>query len=166
MPPLEIPIAFSGNPLWRLAEKRDENSLASALAHPGARFICFLESKPVIQRNSDDAVTCLFSRAEISPLSPRWDEAALLGFLDGAPHIAVTAPGEADRLPAPFDTSDIRPLFAAQLVSAPILGKAHFDGYLSTNRACRRVLFERKRCPISNPVQLPKGYQNDSTSKK
>jgi NAD+ diphosphatase len=138
MPNSAFPIAFSGNPLWRLAEKRDENALASAVAHPEAKFIGFVEGKPVIQRLSDVQVECLFSFKELVNLWPETSEAVLLGHLDGVPHLAVPIPGRPDGLPAPFDTSDIRPLFTAQLLSPLTLGEvAQASPLLSWNQSCK-----------------------------
>lgn len=138
MPHSTSHIAFSGNPLWRLAEKRDGRSLADALAHPAALFICVSEGKPVIKRLSDDAAGCHFSLRQIEQLNPDLGSAVLLGFLDGAPHVAVPVPLAPDRLPVPFDTSDIRPLFAGSLVPAPVLGEiAQASSLLSWNASCR-----------------------------
>jgi NAD+ diphosphatase len=138
MPNSAYPIAFSGNPLWRLAEKRDETSLASAMTHPEAKFIGFVEGKPVIQRISDDKVTCHFGFKELVNLGPETGEAVLLGHLDGTPHLAVPIPGRPDSLPAPFDTSDIRPLFAAHLLPPPILGEiAQASALLSWHQGCK-----------------------------
>jgi NAD+ diphosphatase len=138
MPHAPSPIAFSGNPLWRLAEKRGEESLAAAIAHPDARFICVSEGKPVIQRLSEDAAECHFSLKQIEQLQPDLSSAVLLGFLADAPHLAVPVPLAPDRLPAPFDASDIRPLFAGSLVPGPVLGEiAQASALLSWNASCR-----------------------------
>ncbi len=54
------------------------------------------------------------------------------------PHIAVLVPGTPDRLPAPFDASDIRPLFAGHLLSPPILGEiAQASALLSWHQGCK-----------------------------
>jgi NAD+ diphosphatase len=138
MPHPASPIAFSGNPLWRLAEKRVTDSRAEAIGHPLARFICLSEGKPVIQRMSEEAVECHFSLKQIEPLRPDFSNAILLGFLADAPHIAVPVPLAPDRLPAPFDASDIRPLFAGSLVPGPVLGEiAQASALLSWNASCR-----------------------------
>jgi NAD+ diphosphatase len=138
MPNSAFPIAFSGNPLWRLAEKRDGASLAQAIAHPSAKFICFAEGKPVIRRVSDESVVCLFAQNEILPLSPNMGEAVLLGHLENVPHIAVAVPGQADRLTSPFDSSDIRPLFTGHLLSPPTLGEiAQASALLSWHQGCK-----------------------------
>jgi NAD+ diphosphatase len=138
MPHPASPIAFSGNPLWRLAEKRGADSLAEAIAHTDARFICVSEGKPVIQRLSEEAVECRFSLKQIEPIQPDFSNAVLLGFLGDAPHIAVPVPLMPDRLPAPFDASDIRPLFAGSLVPGPVLGEiAQASSLLSWNASCR-----------------------------
>jgi NAD+ diphosphatase len=138
MPHSASPIAFSGNPLWRLAEKRGADTLADAIAHPQARFICVSEGKPVIERVAEEAVECHFSLKQIEPLRPDFSSAVLLGSLDDAPHIAVPVPLAPDRLPVPFDASDIRPLFAGSLVPGPVLGEiAQASALLSWNAACR-----------------------------
>jgi NAD+ diphosphatase len=138
MPNSAFPIAFSGNPLWRLAEKRDETSLARAIAHPSARFICFAEGKPVIRRVSDETVDCLFTQNEIQPLIPDMAEAVLLGHLNEVPHIAVPVPGQTDRLASPFDSSDIRPLFTGHLLPPPTLGEiAQASALLSWHQGCK-----------------------------
>jgi NAD+ diphosphatase len=138
MPHARPPIAFSGNPLWRLAEKRDGQSLIGAIAHPAALFICVCEGKPVIERLSDEAAECHFTLKQIGQLNPDFASAVLLGFLDGAPHIAVPVPLSPDRLPAPFDASDIRPLFAGNLVPGPVLGEiAQASALLSWNASCK-----------------------------
>ena len=137
--PHSVPaIAFSGNPLWRLAEKRGADSLAGAISNPNARFICMSEGKPVIERLSEDAVECHFSLKRIEQLNPDFSSAVLLGFLGDAPHIAVPVPLAPDRLPVPFDASDIRPLFAGNLVPGPVLGEiAQASSLLSWNASCR-----------------------------
>jgi NAD+ diphosphatase len=138
MPHPASPIAFSGNPLWRLSEKRGADSLAEAISHPLARFICVSEGKPVIERRSEEAVECHFSLKQIQPLDPDLASAVLLGFLADAPHIAVPVPLAPDRLPAPFDASDIRPLFAGNLLPGPVLGEiAQASSLLSWNASCR-----------------------------
>jgi NAD+ diphosphatase len=138
MPHPASPIAFSGNPLWRLSEKRGADSLAEAISHPLARFICVSEGKPVIERRSEEAVECHFSLKQIQPLDPDLASAVLLGFLADAPHIAVPVPLAPDRLPAPFDASDIRPLFAGNLLPGPMLGEiAQASSLLSWNASCR-----------------------------
>ena len=138
MPHAPSPIAFSGNPLWRLAEKRGEKSLAAAIAHPDARFICVSEGKPVIERLSDEAAECHFTLKQIEQLNPDFSSAVLLGFLADAPHIAVPVPLAPDKLPVPFDASDIRPLFAGNLVPGPVLGEiAQASALLSWNASCR-----------------------------
>ena len=138
MPHAPSPIAFSGNPFWRLAEKRDGQSLAEAIAHPAARFICVSEGKPVIKRLSDETAECHFWLKQIEQLNPDFASAVLLGFLEEAPHIAVPVPLAPDRLPVPFDASDIRPLFAGNLVPGPVLGEiAQASALLSWNASCK-----------------------------
>jgi NAD+ diphosphatase len=131
-------IAFTGNSLSRLSEKRDEGSLSRALAHKGARFIGFSGGKPVIRRMTEELAECHFTAAEIGLLSPDMDSAVLLGDENGVPHIAVPVDMLPDRLPAPFDASDIRPLFTGNLVSGPVLGQiAQASALVSWNASCR-----------------------------
>ena len=83
-------------------------------------------------------MACHFTLKEIELLSPEFEAAILLGFLNDAPHLALPVPLAPDRLPSPFDASDIRPLFAGNLVPPPVLGEiAQASALLSWNKNCR-----------------------------
>ncbi len=134
----DIPVAFTGNPLERLSEKRGTETLQAAITHAEAVFIGFCAGKPVIQRLSEVQARCHFTLGELDVLSPELGAAVLLGFLDGKPHLAVPVPLAPDRLPSPFDASDIRPLFAGNLLPQPVLGEiAQAAALLSWNASCR-----------------------------
>jgi NAD+ diphosphatase len=131
-------IAFAGNTLVRLAEKRSLNASKDAMAQHDAVFIAFSEGKPVIQQINEEQAVCHFSQTELRFLAPDYDSAILLGHLDGRPHLAVLVSNPPDRMPAPFNASDIRPLFAGNLLPQPVLAEiAQASALLSWNANCR-----------------------------
>jgi NAD+ diphosphatase len=130
-------IAFAGNMLVRLAEKRGPNSCKDAIAHPDAIFVAFSEGKPVIRQKSKERAICHFSQTELNSLTPDYDSTVLLGHMGGRPHLAVPVFNPPDRIPVPFEVSDIRPLFAGNLLSQSALAEiAQAAALLSWNANC------------------------------
>lgn len=75
---LSAVVGFSGNPLNRLSEKRDDaQALADLAARADARSLVFVSDTPVLKQRGD-ALDAFFTLAEAEALGAR-DEQALLG---------------------------------------------------------------------------------------
>ena len=75
---LSAVVGFSGNPLDRLSEKRDDaQALAELTARADARSLVFVSDTPVLKQRGD-ALDAFFTLAEVEALGAR-DEQALLG---------------------------------------------------------------------------------------
>jgi NAD+ diphosphatase len=75
---LSAVVGFSGNPLDRLSEKRDDPAILASLAARGdARSLVFVSDTPVLKQRGD-ALDAFFTLAEVAALGAR-DEQALLG---------------------------------------------------------------------------------------
>jgi len=71
-------VGFSGNPLDRLSEKRDDpQTLAELAARPDARSLVFVSDTPVLKQG-ESGLDAFFTLAEVEALGAR-DEQALLG---------------------------------------------------------------------------------------
>ena len=62
-------VGFSGNPLIRDSENRDETSLPAAIDNPGSRFIMFCEGKVLVHK--EGTAEALFERVTTSWLGHR-----------------------------------------------------------------------------------------------
>ena len=124
-------VGFSGNPLDRLSEKRDDaQTLAELAAHPQARSLVFVSDTPVLKQKGD-ALDALFTLAEVEALGAR-DEQALLGQTPEGPVFAtLLRPDVARRdeakgalvLPGREDLAviDLRSLAAKALLPRPTI---------------------------------------------
>ena len=75
---LSAVVGFSGNPLDRLSEKRDDaQTLAELVGRPDARSLVFVSDTPVL-RQTADGFDAFFTLADVEALGAR-DEQALLG---------------------------------------------------------------------------------------
>ena len=85
---LSAVVGFSGNPLDRLSEKRDDPATVAELAaRAQARSLVFVVDTPVLKRTAD-GFDAFFTLAEVEALGAR-DEQALLGRTPQAPIFAT-----------------------------------------------------------------------------
>ena len=78
---------FAGNRIDRRSEHRGPDSVPAALADSAARLYLF-DGDRVFTRDGEP----LFTQAEATALGARIEQAVLLGWADGAPRLAATAP--------------------------------------------------------------------------
>ena len=128
---LSAVVGFSGNPLDRLSEKRDDaQALAELAAHPQARSLVFVSDTPVLKQRGD-ALDAFFTLAEAAALGAR-DEQALLGQTPEGPIFATllrpdvarrVEPNGALVLPGREDLAliDLRSLAAKALLPRPTI---------------------------------------------
>jgi NAD+ diphosphatase len=106
---------FGGNRIDRRSEHRSADSVPAALADENARLYV-LSGDRVFTRDSDP----LFTLAEAVALRASVEQAVLLGWTDGAPRLAVTAP-EPDP-PGNVVLTDLRALASTGATTAEHLG--------------------------------------------
>jgi NAD+ diphosphatase len=128
---LSAVVGFSGNPLDRLSEKRDDaQALAELAAHAQARSLVFVSDTPVLKQRGD-ALDAFFTLAEVAALGAR-DEQALLGQTPEGPIFATllrpdvarrVEPNGALVLPGREDLAliDLRSLAAKALLPRPTI---------------------------------------------
>ena len=128
---LSAVVGFSGNPLNRLSEKRDDaQALAMLAARADARSLVFVSDTPVLKQRGD-ALDAFFTLAEAEALGAR-DEQALLGQTSDATVFATLLKPEVARrdeakgalvLPGRDDLAliDLRSLAAKALLPRPTI---------------------------------------------
>ena len=128
---LSAVVGFSGNPLDRLSEKRDDPATVAELAaRADARSLVFVADTPVLKQTAD-GFDAFFTLAEVEALGAR-DEQALLGQTPQAPVFAtLLQPAVATRsepngplaIPGREDLAlvDLRSLAAKALLPRPTI---------------------------------------------
>jgi NAD+ diphosphatase len=128
---LSAVVGFSGNPLDRLSEKRDDGqALAELAAHAQARSLVFVLDTPVLKQRGD-ALDAFFTLAEAEALGAR-EEQALLGQTHEGPIFATLLKSEVARrvesngalvLPGREDLTliDLRSLAAKAMLPRPTI---------------------------------------------
>jgi NAD+ diphosphatase len=128
---------FAGNRIVRDAEKRNGQSLQSALADENARFHVFCGAKAIVRK--DDRPGATLSRNETLVFEPDFDAAILLGSDEAGPRVAVPSRFSAE--PAePYKLYDFRSLLYSSSVSDEEAGAIAQAGSLlhwhASNRHC------------------------------
>jgi len=131
---------FSGNPIERWSEARDEASLAQALADRNAGIYLLQEDRALL-RLEGETLRPLFAPAKARALALDPDSLILLGVVPEGPRFAGVAAADA-ALPTDVKAIDLRSL-AIQGVLAPadLAGLAQARSYLhwhGQNRFCGR----------------------------
>jgi NAD+ diphosphatase len=109
--------AFAGNPIDRRSEERNEDSIPTAYADPGARLYVFHGDK-VVLRNNDP----LFPAREAEALGATRETLILLGWTPSGPRLAVTVPEAAAVSDERLRTIDLRSLAVEGAVAPEHLG--------------------------------------------
>lgn len=113
-------VGFAGNPLDRRSEKRDEGSLAAALAHPDAQILVMAHGR-ILLAFADDGAQARHAVEAAMMLGANLDDAILLGFEDERPLIAASSPS-VEELPEPYKAVDYRSVYTQGLLEGPELG--------------------------------------------
>lgn len=133
-------VGFAGNRLDRRSEKRDEGSLAAALAHPDARILVMSNGRVVLAFAEDGAQSRHTVEAAMT-LGANLDDAILLGFEGDRPLIAAVSPS-AEELPGPYKAVDYRSVYTQGLLQGPDLGAlaqgASLLAWSANHRFCGR----------------------------
>lgn len=131
---------FSGNPIERWSEGRDEASLTEALAAEDAGFYLFVEDRAIIS-HGDKGPAALFTADLARELGLDPDSLILLGIVPEGPRFAGLVSTDAV-LPGRLQPTDLRSLAVqGTLAAADLAALAHARSYLhwhATNRFCGR----------------------------
>lgn len=114
-------IAFAGNRIERLSEKRSDESAEQALADPKARLLLIGDGR-LFLRFSARGARPYFRLTETGPFLRRLDQAVLLGFETEGPILAVPAGIEPDQLPEEIKAVDFRSIYIQGLLDPAALG--------------------------------------------
>lgn len=114
-------IAFAGNRIERLSEKRSDESAEQALADPKARLLLIGDGR-LFLRFSARGARPYFRLTETGPFLPSLDQAVLLGFETEGPILAVPAGIEPDQLPEEIKAVDFRSIYIQGLLDPAALG--------------------------------------------
>jgi len=131
-------VGFARNRIVRDAEKRNEESLKSALADPACLCFLFVPDKAVFATGEPSQV--LFGVAEARALRADFSRAILLGHDGGAPRVAVPLDLEETALSEPLKAHDMRSVlyrdFVGDAEAAAIAQASSLLTWHATNRFC------------------------------
>ena len=139
-------LGFAGRTLDPQVEKRDETSLAKALADPDAQFLLFAGNKIILKQDAPEQ-RALFSHAERRALQNGADLSAgdnliLLGEAEGIAYFALDTGLDAEALPTPYEASEYRALYTHHLLPPALSGMvaqgAALLAWHRTHRFCGR----------------------------
>ena len=149
--PLSEPSAragFSGSRIVRAMEKRTDEAIVLARDNPAARWIGFAHGRVVFKDEPSGELHTAFRFNDLLPLEPDVSEAVLLGHLGDIPVCAVPLGRQPDTIQAPFQTLDVRGLYAQGLTSREDLSAvAQASAMLSwhaTHRYCGRCGYRNR----------------------
>ncbi len=160
-------IAFSGNRLRRLSEKRSETCVADALADTRTTAMVIRDGRAVIEFAGNKR-RALFDLAKAERLGGKRDSAVLLGFDGNAPVLAMAGDTPPDDLPEPFKAVDFRSVYMQGLLGGHELGAlaqgAALLSWHATHRFCSRCGAEsrmadggyKRVCPSCNGLHFPR----------
>jgi NAD+ diphosphatase len=114
-------VGFAGNRLDRQSEKRDEDSLAVAIADPRALVLLMGGGRLVLDL-AGAAARAGHSVGEAMALGANLAEAILLGYEDGRPVVAAPLPPLDAELPHPYKAVDYRSVYTQGLLGREELG--------------------------------------------
>lgn len=114
-------IAFAGNRIERLSEKRSDDAAIRALDHPDARLLLIREGR-LLLRFSADGAQPYFRLDEAGALQPVLHGAVLLGFEADGPILAASAGIAPEQLPGEIKAVDFRSIYIQGLLDAAALG--------------------------------------------
>ena len=139
-------LGFAGKTLDPQAEKRDETSLAKALANPDAQFLLFARNKIILKQGTPEQ-RALFSHAEMRALQgdadlTGKDNLILLGEAEGIAYLALDTDLDPEALTVPFEASEYRALYTHNLLIPALSGMiaqgAALLAWHKTHRFCGR----------------------------
>lgn len=156
-------LGYTGNDLLRAAETRGENSLATALAHPGARFYLQSAGRWLSRRGTDDRPALEFTGAEAEARGADFTAAVLLGW---------TADGHQPRLALAVEeqpTFDATPLESAEDLRALAMKRAVAPGVEGALAQAQHMLTWQRRtrfCGTCGGPTVPEagGYRRRCTA--
>jgi NAD+ diphosphatase len=160
-------VGFSGNDLDRQSEKRDEESLAKALADPAARLMLMRGGRAYLKM-TDACFDPHFTPAESGALGARLEVSVLLGFDAEGPRLAAPARLEPEDLPPAIKAIDYRSVYVQGLLRPADLGAlaqgASLLAWHSSHRFCSRCGHEsemrhagyRRLCPSCGTEHFPR----------
>lgn len=114
-------VAFAGNRIERLSEKRSDDCADQALTDPAARLLLIRDGR-LFLRFSARGAQPYFGLTEAGPLQPRLDQAVLLGLDGDGPVLALPASIEPDQLPEDIKAVDFRSIYIQGLIDPAALG--------------------------------------------
>ena len=151
-------VGFSKNAVIRDSEGRDENTIVVALENPDSRYFLFAEGRVIVMKTETPVIA--FLRDGLEMFKPVFDEAILLGNLNGTPHLAVPCRVHPESLEEPFLAYDMRGLLYSSAVSDEETGAiAQASAMLhwhNLNRFCGK-------CGVSSKSKIG-GYRRDCPS--
>ncbi|MDR0253559.1 MAG: NAD(+) diphosphatase [Brucellaceae bacterium] len=139
-------LGFAGRTLDPQAEKRDETSLPTALAHPDAQFLLFARNRIILKQDTPER-RALFSHEDVRALLNgidlnTHDALILLGEAEGIAYFALDTELDPETLPAPLEAAEYRALYTHHLLPPALSGMvaqgAALLAWHRTHRFCGR----------------------------
>ncbi|MGB3390850.1 MAG: NAD(+) diphosphatase [Pseudaminobacter sp.] len=115
-------VAFAGNRIDRLSEKRSDDSAERALADPSARLLLIREGRLLLRFSPSGTAHPYFTLPEIDGFETDLKQAVLLGFEASGPILAVPTSIEPERLPETIKAIDFRSIYIQGLIDPAALG--------------------------------------------
>lgn len=159
-------VAFAGNTIERLSEKRDEDSVRKALADPDARLLLMRDGR--LYFRCADGLDPYHRIADAPALDAQLDGAVLLGFTPQGPVLAAPAGVAPENLPDSVRAIDYRTVFIQGILDPSDLGAlaqgASLLAWHSSHRFCSKcgqpsVMRDggyKRFCPACETLHFPR----------
>jgi NAD+ diphosphatase len=131
-------VGFAGNSIDRQAEKRDDGSLAAALADPAARILLIQAGRALLALDEEKPARPWRSLVDAQVFAVDPAEAVLLGHDAHGPVLAAPFAADVETLPQGFKAIDHRSVYLQGLLDEPDMGAlAQASSLLAWNQSHR-----------------------------
>lgn len=114
-------VAFAGNRIDRLSEKRSDDCAERALSDPRARLLLIRDGRLFVKFSAKGAYP-YFTLREIGAFEADLTQLVLLGFEADGPILTAPAQIDPERLPEDIKAIDFRSVYSQGLIDPPALG--------------------------------------------
>ncbi len=108
---------FSGNRIDRQSEHRPDDAAEKALDDPAARILLARGGRLFLELGADGVLAGWHDTATANALGARFDQAVLLGRLDGRPLLAAPSSADVEGLPEGIKAIDYRSVYVQGLLN-------------------------------------------------